>query len=653
MHCLHMDSYCSKVEVFKFCANIHSFQRNEEFTVVIIWGNSFSLAMSASSLIQDEEDVFFDSYDYIHPPSDSASSEEGMVGSECMETNLRALQYEPWTKELMSIHERRRNFISGMGFDEFTSIKLGVSPRPEETVFNRMPEHNDLDRILSSYPEDHDCFIPQNDYCASLSTELYAVRKMEEKRNVTFDSRISKSRRWWRSFSMCKYDVSIKDGKMSPDTNQIKVQFHSKRCKGFEALHLAQEIQAHKGIIRTMKFNSSGSYLASGGEDCIVRIWQVEFDVLINCQNANEVKGDVLKFTRKVSDSSAHVAIAEKEFKIDEVAFQEFHGHSSDILDLCWSKSDYLLSSSKDKTVRLWKVGSTGCLRVFQHKNYVTCIQFNPTNDQYFVSGSIDGKIRIWGITENHVVEWVDNRDIVTAVCYQPNGEQGIVVGSIEGNCQIYSYSGDNLQLGRKLCAQSRKKLGKRITGLQFAPDNSQNLMITSADSTVHILDGVDAKKFHARLKARGKSTASFTSNGKYIVSVNKDSQVYLWNYEKSKSLSSRGIKLTCPCNTFHSEGVSVALPWPGMHLSYENMTKSYAQTSLEQKHVDQDQFSFGACFFPDVQSKSVTWPEEMLQDENQNHQHNGFKKPSNLVILIASYDGVIKTLLNRRWPAC
>lgn len=34
---------------------------------------------------------------------------------------------------------------------------------------------------------------------------------------------------------------------------------------------------------------------------------------------------------------------------------------------------------------------------------------------------------------------------------------------------------------------------------LQFAPDNSQNLMITSADSTVHILDGVDAKKFHGR----------------------------------------------------------------------------------------------------------------------------------------------------------
>lgn len=30
----------------------------------------------------------------------------------------------------------------------------------------------------------------------------------------------------------------------------------------------------------------------------------------------------------------------------------------------------YLLTSSKDKTVRLWKVGCDGCLKIFQHKDY-------------------------------------------------------------------------------------------------------------------------------------------------------------------------------------------------------------------------------------------------------------------------------------------
>ena len=53
----------------------------------------------------------------------------------------------------------------------------------------------------------------------------------------------------------------------------------------------------------------------------------------------------------------------------------------------------------------------------------VTCIQFNPVDDQYFISGSIDGKVRIWGIDENRVVDWADTRNIITAISYQTDGK--------------------------------------------------------------------------------------------------------------------------------------------------------------------------------------------------------------------------------------
>lgn len=53
----------------------------------------------------------------------------------------------------------------------------------------------------------------------------------------------------------------------------------------------------------------------------------------------------------------------------------------------------------------------------------VTCIQFNPVDDNHFVSGSIDGKVRIWEITGCQVVDWTDIKDIVTAVCYRPDGK--------------------------------------------------------------------------------------------------------------------------------------------------------------------------------------------------------------------------------------
>jgi len=53
----------------------------------------------------------------------------------------------------------------------------------------------------------------------------------------------------------------------------------------------------------------------------------------------------------------------------------------------------------------------------------VTCIQFNPVDENYFVSGSIDGKVRIWEIRERRVVDWTDIRDIVTALCYRLDGK--------------------------------------------------------------------------------------------------------------------------------------------------------------------------------------------------------------------------------------
>lgn len=52
----------------------------------------------------------------------------------------------------------------------------------------------------------------------------------------------------------------------------------------------------------------------------------------------------------------------------------------------------------------------------------VTCIHFNPMDDDFFVSGSLDAKVRIWNIPSRHVVDWTDIHEMVTAVSYTPDG---------------------------------------------------------------------------------------------------------------------------------------------------------------------------------------------------------------------------------------
>lgn len=43
-----------------------------------------------------------------------------------------------------------------------------------------------------------------------------------------------------------------------------------------------------------------------------------------------------------------------------------YRGHKQDVLDIAWSKSQFLLTASMDKSVRLWHVSMNECLRVFR-----------------------------------------------------------------------------------------------------------------------------------------------------------------------------------------------------------------------------------------------------------------------------------------------
>ena len=45
---------------------------------------------------------------------------------------------------------------------------------------------------------------------------------------------------------------------------------------------------------------------------------------------------------------------------------RSYAGHEADVLDVAWSRSQFLLSASMDKTVRLWHISMDDCLRVFR-----------------------------------------------------------------------------------------------------------------------------------------------------------------------------------------------------------------------------------------------------------------------------------------------
>ncbi|CDP11271.1 unnamed protein product [Coffea canephora] len=388
---------------------------------------------------------------------------------------------------------------------------------------------------------------------------------------------------------------SIVDQKTSKNSSQwVKVHQTGKSYKEYTALHLCQEIQAHEGSIWTMKFSTDSHYLASAGEDRVIHVWEVQECEVMSTKPLDDVKSinstpvhpmfsnvtdrpPLAEITpmpsekrkkgksinKKKSNSIPDYAhVPETVFALSEKPTCTFSGHLDDVLDLSWSRYQQLLSSSMDKTVRLWDMETKSCLKMFAHNDYVTCIDFNPVDDDYFISGSLDAKVRIWNISDRQVVDWIDIHEMVTAACYTPDG-QGAIIGSHKGSCRSYNITDYKLEQNGQIQLQNKKKSQfKKVTGLQFAPWNPTELLVSSADSRIQILDGlVVTHKFKGFRNTNSQIPAAYSPDGKYIISASEDSQVYIWKRQDLKGKS----KVTIQSHEhFQCRDVSVAIPWSG-----------------------------------------------------------------------------------------
>uniref|UniRef100_A0A8C8RZT1 WD repeat-containing protein 44 n=1 Tax=Pelusios castaneus TaxID=367368 RepID=A0A8C8RZT1_9SAUR len=409
-------------------------------------------------------------------------------------------------------------------------------------------------------------------------------------------------------------DPSSSDDEGMPYTRPVKFKA-AHGFKGpydFEQIKVVQDLSGeHMGAVWTMKFSHCGRLLASAGQDNVVRIWVLKnaFDYFNNMRLKYNTEGRVSpspsqeSLSSSKSDTEAGVCSGTDEDPDDKNApfrqrpFCKYKGHTADLLDLSWSKNYFLLSSSMDKTVRLWHISRRECLCCFQHIDFVTAIAFHPRDDRYFLSGSLDGKLRLWNIPDKKVALWneVDGQTkLITAANFCQNGKYA-VIGTYDGRCIFYDT--EHLKYHTQIHVRStrgRNRVGRKITGIEPLPGENK-ILVTSNDSRIRLYDLRDlslSMKYKGYVNSSSQIKASFSHDFTYIVSGSEDKYVYIWStyHDLSKFTSVRrdrndfweGIKA-------HNAVVTSAIfaPNPSLMVASETSEKQEAESALKTDHTE------------------------------------------------------------------
>lgn len=374
-------------------------------------------------------------------------------------------------------------------------------------------------------------------------------------------------------------ELKINDPEGNTNT-QVSTTFSNQSASTHHTGSESKSAISSKAIWKT-KFSLDGKYMAAGCKDGSIRIWKVicspierlELNSQIEPNMVSRAKTSIIKNklsndANSAAQSSSYLHSSfdqhEKSSEFFDLYAPVFHPtpirvfkeHTHDILDLNWSKNNFIVTSSMDKTVKVWHPDRKASLKTFHHPDFVTSVCFHPTDDRFFISGCLDHKCRLWSIVDDEVCYEFDSHDLITSVAFSPDDGKLTIIGTFNG--YLYTLLTDSLKPLSSFHISDRKTQirdsstiypdplrthnGPRVTGLTtfIAPiDKSLRILVTSNDSRIRVFN-LNTKNMLEIIKGFHGGVISHsaelgTSNGiPYIMCGSDDHWIYGWRLKSS-----------------------------------------------------------------------------------------------------------------------
>ncbi|PON54761.1 Guanine nucleotide-binding protein, beta subunit [Parasponia andersonii] len=154
----------------------------------------------------------------------------------------------------------------------------------------------------------------------------------------------------------------------------------------------------HSKLVLSLAVSSDGRYLASGGSDCHVHLWDTRTREHIQAFPGHRGPVSCLVFRQGTSElfSGSYDRTVKMWNAEDRAYMSSLFGHQSEVLTIDCLRRERVLTVGHDRSMQLFKVPEESRLVFRAPASSLECCCF--INNDEFLSGSDDGSVELWSV---------------------------------------------------------------------------------------------------------------------------------------------------------------------------------------------------------------------------------------------------------------
>jgi WD40 repeat protein/transcriptional regulator with XRE-family HTH domain len=280
--------------------------------------------------------------------------------------------------------------------------------------------------------------------------------------------------------------------------------------------------------LRELFLSPDNLVFATGCDDCIVRLWDIETGELLKSfvGHSNWIRSIAFHPHQPLLASSCEDGLIRLWDINTEECLKVLTEHQGRVWSIVFSSDgQFLLSGSNDRTAKLWDVETGNCVRTLQgYSQHIRALMFTPDSKSIAHSSSgIRETVKLWNIAKGKIIEtFREHKCIVWSVAFSPDGEF-MVTCSGERTVKIWE-----TKTGK--CVHT---LWGHTNWVRCVIVNPLNFIVASSsdDKTIKLWDIYTGKYLHT-LEGHQNWIRSivFSPDGQFLYSGSDDCTIKKWN---------------------------------------------------------------------------------------------------------------------------